>query len=175
MWIRRRIFFFFFIRISVVLDKSSFLLFPQTCAHRVLLGSFRFPMWKVSNIWITTESLRFNITNGIFSSCHRVCPLKFPPVWCRSKLLFHHCKCVVNYFCIIASTRDVYHQSWVFFFIPPSLLTFVGAALPDPRDPRRDSVHDFSSWTHKQKRPGVSVVQDVLFRSRGSRCSRRNV
>jgi hypothetical protein len=47
MWKRRRNFYFFFIRISIVLDKSSFLPFPQTCEHSVLLGSSRFPMLSV--------------------------------------------------------------------------------------------------------------------------------
>ncbi len=48
---RRRNFYFFFVRISVVLDKSPFSPFSpflQTCALSVLLGSSRFPMFKVS-------------------------------------------------------------------------------------------------------------------------------
>jgi hypothetical protein len=50
MWKRRRNFYFFFIRISIVLDKSSFLPFPQTCVHSVLLGSSRFPMLSVDAV-----------------------------------------------------------------------------------------------------------------------------
>jgi hypothetical protein len=74
--------------------------------------------------------------NHIFSSCHRVCPLKFPPVWWRSKLLLHHCKCVVNYFCIITNTRDVYHQSWVFFFNPSLLTYFRWRCFTLPKSPK---------------------------------------
>ena len=68
--------------------------------------------------------------NHIFSSCHMVCPLKFRPVWWRSKLLLHHCKCALNYFRIIANTRDVYHESWVFFLIPPFFLTVLTLLFP---------------------------------------------
>ncbi len=56
--------------------------------------------------------------------------LNFRPVWWRSKLLLNHCKCVAKYFHIIANTRDVYHESWVFFFIPPSLLTLLALFYP---------------------------------------------
>ena len=48
MRVRRRNFYFFFIRISVVVwINFPFLPFPQTCAHSVLLGSSRFLMLSV--------------------------------------------------------------------------------------------------------------------------------
>ena len=58
MWMRRRNFHFFFIRISVVVWINSFLPFPQTCEDSVLLGSSRFLMLSVDSTCAFPFSLR---------------------------------------------------------------------------------------------------------------------
>ena len=114
------------------------------------------------------------ISNHIFSSYQRVCPLKLDDTEVCSKLLLHllthvMCKDAEVIYCTRLSsiTWCLLPTNQVFFFL---LLLLVAHTRPT-----RASAHDCCCCKQKQKRPGVAVGQDVFLCIRGSGCFGRNV